>query len=151
MDASFVLYLLAFFTVSCIVLATMSSRMRITRGKTGSRRSHHGLSEPRLSHDKETNSTHLRHHVDLETGMYRGKQIFTPKVKKSKVAEAADETVEKIGEIAEDVKEVGAEIKENIEEAIEAVTSIPTEEMGTSNKGKSGGAAVQTQRKTQDK
>ena len=67
--------------------------MRITRGKTGSRRAHHGLSAPRLSHDKETDSTHKRHHVDLETGMYRGKQIFEPKVKTPKeVAEEANIT-----------------------------------------------------------
>ena len=95
----------------------MSSRMRITRGKTGSRRAHHGLSAPRLSHDKETNSTHKRHHVDLETGKYRGKQIFEPKVKAPK-----EEVVEKIEEVAEDVKEIGKEIKEDIEEVIEAVT-----------------------------
>jgi len=104
----------------------MSSRMRITRGKTGSRRSHHGLDAPRLSHDKETDSTHLRHHVDLATGMYRGKQVFNPKVKTPKVAEVVEEAVEKveevIEEVAEDVKEIGTEIKEDIEEVIEAVT-----------------------------
>ncbi len=100
--------------------------MKITRGKTGSRRSHHGLTAPRLSHDKETDSTHKRHHVDLETGMYRGKQIFEPKVKTPKVEEVAEEVVEKIEEVAEEVKEevkeIGEEIKEDIEEVIEAVT-----------------------------
>ena len=100
--------------------------MRITRGKTGSRRAHHGLSAPRLSHDKETDSTHKRHHVDLETGMYRGKQIFEPKVKTPK--EVAEEVVEKIEEVAEDVKEIGEEIKEDIEDAIEAVTEEKKEE-----------------------
>ena len=106
----------------------MSSRMRITRGKTGSRRAHHGLSAPRLSHDKETNSTHKRHHVDLETGMYRGKQIFEPKVKAPKEAEEKEEVIEKIEEVAEDVKEFGEEIKEDIEEVIEAVTEEKKEE-----------------------
>ena len=65
--------------------------MRITRGKTGSRRSHHGLDAPRLSRDSETDSTHKRHHVDLETGMYRGKKVFEPKVK-----EVKEEVVEEV-------------------------------------------------------
>lgn len=100
--------------------------MKITRGKTGSRRSHHGLTAPRLSHDKETDSTHKRHHVDLATGMYRGKKVFEPKVKTPKVEEVAEEVVEKVEEVAEEVKEevkeIGEEIKEDIEEVIEAVT-----------------------------
>lgn len=116
--------------------ATMSSRMRITRGKTGSRRSHHRLDGPRLSHDKETDSTHKRHHVDLETGMYRGKKVFDPKVKAPVVEEVeekqedekedtknvVEEVKEDVEEIVENVKEAGEELKEDIEEAIEAVT-----------------------------
>lgn len=113
----------------------MSARMRITRGKTGSRRSHHRLEEPRLSHDTETNSTHKRHHVDLATGMYRGKKIFEPKVvaapeevteekeekkeKKESVVEKVEDAVE---DVVEDVKEAAEEVKEDIEEAIEAIT-----------------------------
>lgn len=69
----------------------MSSRMRITRGKTGSRRSHIKLSAPRLSTDKETGNLHLRHHVDMETGMYRGKKILEPKAPKVKAQEEAPE------------------------------------------------------------
>jgi ribosomal protein L32 len=48
----------------------MSIRMRHTSGHTGNRRSHHALKDIRLGH-----------RVDEATGMYRGKQIFTPKVK----------------------------------------------------------------------
>lgn len=70
-----------------IVLLTMVNRMRSTRGKTGSRRAHHGLTAPRLSRDTKTESTHLRHHVDLATGMYRGKQVFEPKAPKETVEE----------------------------------------------------------------
>lgn len=102
--------------------------MRITRGKTGSRRAHHGLEAPRLSHDKETNSTHKRHHVDLATGMYRGKQVFEPKVKAPKVVEEKKNTEEVVEEVAEDVKEIGKEIKEDIEEVIDAVTEEKKEE-----------------------
>lgn len=50
--------------------------MRHTKGHTGNRRSHHALKGPRLSLDKETNSYHLRHRVDMSTGMYRGKQVL---------------------------------------------------------------------------
>lgn len=83
----------------------MSSRMRITRGKTGSRRSHIKLTAPRLSTDKETGGLHLRHHVDMETGMYRGKKILEPKAPKVKAAE--EEAPE---EEAPDVTEAPAEI-----------------------------------------
>ena len=106
----------------------MSARMRITKGKTGSRRSHHRLTAPRLSNDTETGSTHKRHHLDLETGMYRGKQIITPKVKKNKAEEVAEEIVEKFEDVKEEVKEIGEEIKEDIEEVIEAVTEEKKEE-----------------------
>lgn len=102
--------------------------MRITRGKTGSRRAHHGLTAPRLSHDKETDSTHKRHHVDLATGMYRGKQIFEPKVKTPKTEEKKEEVVEKVEDVQEKVKNVGAEIKEDVEEVIDAVTEEKKEE-----------------------
>ena len=88
--------------------------MRITRGKTGSRRSQHKLKEPRLSHDKDTDSTHLRHHVDLTTGMYRGKQVFTPKVKTPKVKEEV-EKVEKVGRVEVTDEEKG-KVFEKIEE-----------------------------------
>jgi len=48
----------------------MSIRMRHTHGHTGNRRSHHALKDVRLAH-----------RLDETTGMYRGRQIFTPKVK----------------------------------------------------------------------
>jgi len=34
--------------------------------------------------DKESGALRLPHRVDETTGMYRGKQLFTPKVKKTK-------------------------------------------------------------------
>jgi len=54
----------------------MSIRMRHTRSHTRNRRGHHKLTAPRMSVDKETGSTHLRHRVDMATGMYRGKKII---------------------------------------------------------------------------
>lgn len=55
----------------------MSIRMRHTSGHTGNRRSHHALKD-----------IHLAHRLDETTGRYRGKQIFSPKIKtkhKSKI------------------------------------------------------------------
>ena len=48
--------------------------MRVTRSKTGKRRSHHGLTTARIT--KDAAGVHLRHRVDPETGMYRGKVII---------------------------------------------------------------------------
>ena len=49
--------------------------MRVNRSKTRKRRSHHGLSTVRTTTDKK-GATHLRHRVDPETGMYRGKMVI---------------------------------------------------------------------------
>lgn len=59
----------------------MSIRMRHTKGHTGNRRSHHALEATKVITDKETGNLRLPHHLDEVTGMYRGNQIFTPKVK----------------------------------------------------------------------
>ena len=59
----------------------MSIRMRHTKGHTRNRRSHHALSEANIVKDKESGNLRLSHRVDEATGIYRGKQIFTPKIK----------------------------------------------------------------------
>ena len=59
----------------------MSIRMRHTRGHTNNRRSHHALKDMNIVKDKESGALRLPHRVDETTGMYRGKQIFTPKMK----------------------------------------------------------------------
>ncbi len=59
----------------------MSIRMRHTRGHTNNRRSHHALKATVVVKDKESGNLRLPHRLDEATGMYRGKQIFTPKVK----------------------------------------------------------------------
>lgn len=63
----------------------MSIRMRHTRGHTNNRRSHHALKTMVIVADKESGNLRLPHRLDEKTGMYRGKQIFTPKVKGQKV------------------------------------------------------------------
>lgn len=59
----------------------MSVRMRHTRSHTGNRRSHHALKDMAIVTDTASGAVRLPHRVDEATGMYRGKQIFTPKVK----------------------------------------------------------------------
>jgi large subunit ribosomal protein L32 len=54
----------------------MTVRMRHTRSHTANRRSHHALKAMNLGVDKETGSVHLRHHVDMKTGMYKGRQVI---------------------------------------------------------------------------
>lgn len=62
----------------------MSIRMRHTRGHTNNRRSHHALVGMNIVKDKESGNLRLPHRLDETTGMYRGKQIFTPRVKATK-------------------------------------------------------------------
>ncbi len=54
----------------------MSSRMRVTKGHTGNRRSHHHIKEPRLSKCVNCGAYHLRHRVCPECGHYKGKLII---------------------------------------------------------------------------
>ncbi|GAB3346301.1 MULTISPECIES: 50S ribosomal protein L32 [Chromohalobacter] len=50
-------------------------KVRKSRSKRGMRRSHDALSAPTLSQDKETGTTHRRHHVASD-GFYRGRKVF---------------------------------------------------------------------------
>jgi len=43
------------------------------------RRSHHALGANSFVEDKETGELKRPHHVDLKTGMYKGRQVITPK------------------------------------------------------------------------
>ncbi len=45
------------------------------------RRSHHALGANPYVEDKDTGELRRPHHVDLKTGMYRGRQILTIKSK----------------------------------------------------------------------
>ncbi len=58
------------------IVTTMTVRMRHTRSHTKNRRSHHALTAINLGVDKESGSTHLRHHVDMKTGMYKGRKVI---------------------------------------------------------------------------
>ena len=43
------------------------------------RRSHHEISSVNIVEDKKTGEYRLSHHIDLKTGMYKGKQVLDPK------------------------------------------------------------------------
>jgi len=60
----------------------MSVRMRHTSSHTKNRRSHHALAATNLVTDKESGALRLPHRLDETTGMYRGKQIVSPKAMK---------------------------------------------------------------------
>ncbi|GER03959.1 50S ribosomal protein L32 [Iodidimonas nitroreducens] len=47
--------------------------------RRGNRRSHDKLEPVNYQEDPHTGEYVLRHHVDLKTGMYRGRQVITPK------------------------------------------------------------------------
>ena len=77
----------------------MSVRMRINRSATGNRRSHHAITNPSVSKQKD-GSLSRRHRVSPITGTYKGKQVLNIKEKASK------------DPVKEDNKEVKKEKKE---------------------------------------
>jgi len=54
-------------------------KKKISRMKRGNRRSADALKTPTYVEDKDSGELRRPHHIDLKTGMYRGKQILEPK------------------------------------------------------------------------
>lgn len=54
-------------------------RKKTSQSKKGLRRSHHKLERPAYAEDKDSGELRRPHHIDRETGMYRGRQILEPK------------------------------------------------------------------------
>ncbi len=54
-------------------------RKKVTRMKRGFRRSSDALKQPAYVEDKDSGELRRPHHVDLKSGMYRGRQILEPK------------------------------------------------------------------------
>lgn len=50
-----------------------------TPSKRGMRRSADALKQPSYVEDRDSGELRRPHHVDLKTGMYRGRQILEPK------------------------------------------------------------------------
>jgi large subunit ribosomal protein L32 len=57
--------------------------------KRNMRRSHDRAGIQLFAEDKKSGELRRPHHIDLSTGMYRGKQILVKKAKKEEVAETA--------------------------------------------------------------
>ena len=54
-------------------------KRKTTPSKRNMRRAHDRLSKSVYVEDKETGELHRPHHLDLKTGMYRGRQVIEPK------------------------------------------------------------------------
>jgi large subunit ribosomal protein L32 len=64
--------------------ATRSTTMAVPKRKTspsrrGMRRSADALKAPTYVEDKDSGELRRPHHLDLKTGMYRGRQVLKPK------------------------------------------------------------------------
>ncbi|MGI9390608.1 MAG: 50S ribosomal protein L32 [Boseongicola sp.] len=53
-------------------------KSKITRSKRGHRRSTDALKAPTYVEDKDSGELRRPHHIDLKSGMYRGRQILEP-------------------------------------------------------------------------
>ena len=67
-------------------------KRKTTPSKRNMRRSHHRAGTQLFAEDKKSGELRRPHHIDLSTGMYRGKQIIVKKPKKEEVAETSAPT-----------------------------------------------------------
>ena len=54
-------------------------KRKVTRMKRGFRRSDDALKSPTYTEDRTSGELRRPHHIDLKTGMYRGRQILEPR------------------------------------------------------------------------
>lgn len=54
-------------------------KRKTTPSKRGMRRAHDAIGSTAYVEDKDSGELRRPHHVDLKSGMYRGKQILEPK------------------------------------------------------------------------
>ena len=54
-------------------------KRKVSPMKRGFRRSSDALKKPTYVEDKESGELRRPHHIDLKTGMYRGRQVLQPK------------------------------------------------------------------------
>lgn len=54
-------------------------KSKISKARRGQRRSHDRLRDNAYIEDADSGELRRPHHIDLKTGMYRGKQILEPK------------------------------------------------------------------------
>ena len=54
-------------------------KRKVSRARRGQRRSTDALTQPTYVEDKDSGELRRPHHIDLKTGMYRGRQVIEPK------------------------------------------------------------------------
>ncbi len=54
-------------------------KSKISNSRRGQRRSHDALTAVNYVEDGQSGELRRQHHIDLKTGMYRGRQVLTPK------------------------------------------------------------------------
>jgi large subunit ribosomal protein L32 len=54
-------------------------KRKTSKSKRNQRRSHHKISPINIIEDKKSGEYRLSHHLDLKTGMYKGRQVLDPK------------------------------------------------------------------------
>ncbi len=54
-------------------------KRKVSPSRRNMRRAHHALPKASYVEDKDSGELRRPHHLDLKTGMYRGRQILTPK------------------------------------------------------------------------
>jgi large subunit ribosomal protein L32 len=54
-------------------------KRKVSPARRGQRRASDALKNPTYVEDKDSGELRRPHHIDLKTGMYRGRQILEPK------------------------------------------------------------------------
>jgi len=54
-------------------------KRKTSKSRRNKRRSHHKIFSANVIEDKKSGEFRLSHHIDLKTGIYKGKQILEPK------------------------------------------------------------------------
>ena len=54
-------------------------KRKTTPSRSGKRRSHIKFSTKNIVEDKQSGEYRLTHHIDLKTGIYKGRQVLDPK------------------------------------------------------------------------
>ncbi len=54
-------------------------RKKVSRQKRDQRRAHDALATPTVIEDQDSGEYRRPHHIDLKTGMYRGRQVIVQK------------------------------------------------------------------------
>lgn len=52
---------------------------KVSKARRDKRRAHHALKSPSYVVDQDSGEYRRPHHVDLKTGMYKGREVLPPK------------------------------------------------------------------------